>query len=147
MYATAQDIIDRYTLDELIIAADFDGDGEYDTVPVNKALSDASEEIDSWLQHCYETPVATPLTGKFSQLTAICVDIACYRLGFNLQKYTEEKDSRYKNALNRLGLLCPKAKQIMSGKVENLENQATAGKATLIGGGRVFSRNSQKGLL
>lgn len=140
-YATAQDIIDRYTLDELTIAADFDGDGQYDSVPVEKALADASDEIDSWLVHCYETPVE--VTGKFTQLTAICVDIACYRLGFNLQKYTEEKDNRYKNALNRLGLLCPKAKQVMSGKVENL---GATGKAALIGGGRVFSRGSQKNL-
>lgn len=145
MYATAQDIIDRYTLDELVIVADFNGDGVYDEVPVNMALSDASEEIDSWLMYCYETPIPVPYVGKFSQLTAICVDIACYRLGFNLQKYTEEKDSRYKNALNRLGLLCPKARRIMNGK-EDVESLANKGSATLIGTGRVFSRKSQSGL-
>ena len=48
MYATAQDIIDRYTLDELIIAADFNGDGAYDSVPVDRALNDASVGSDGW---------------------------------------------------------------------------------------------------
>ena len=144
MYATAQDIIDRYTLNELIIAADFDGDGEYDAVPVASALTDASVEIDSWLGHCYDLPLATPLTGKFTQLTAICVDIAVYRLGFNLQKATEEKDVRYKNALARLGMLCPKAAQIMSGKVQEL---GATGKARLVTGARVASRTAFKDLL
>lgn len=144
MYATAQDIIDRYTLNELIIAADFDGDGEYDTVPVEKALLDASVEIDGWLIHCYDLPVELPLTGKFTQLTAICVDIACYRLGFNIQKATEKKDEFYKHALDRLGMLCPKARQIMAGKVENL---GATGKARLVGGGRISSRGSFKDVL
>jgi phage gp36-like protein len=144
MYATAQDIIDRYTLNELIIAADFNGDGAYDTVPVEKALFDASVEIDGWLLHCYEVPIALPLTGKFTQLTAICVDIACYRLGFNVQKSTEKKDEFYKGALARLGMLCPKAKQIMSGKVENL---GATGKARSCGAGRILSRGSLKDLL
>jgi phage gp36-like protein len=144
MYATAQDIIDRYTLDELIIAADFNNDGAYDAVPVDRALNDASVEIDGWLAHCYDLPIATPLAGKFTQLTAICVDIAVYRLGFNLQKATDEKDERYKNALKRLGMLCPKAAQIMSGKVQEL---GATGKARVVGGGRVSSRGSFKGLM
>ena len=47
-------------------------------------------------------------------------------------------------AIKRLGLLCPKAKQVMSGKVENL---GATGKAKLMGGKRMFSRQSQRGLL
>lgn len=144
MYATAQNIIDRYTLDELIIAADFNGDGAYDTVPVDNALADAGAEINGWLRHDYSLPIAMPLAGEFVELTAICVDIAVYRLGFNIQRATDEKDDRYKNALARLGMLCPKAKQIMSGKVAVL---AVTGKARLMGSGRVHSRNSFKGLL
>jgi phage gp36-like protein len=143
MYATAQDIIDSYTLNELIIVADFDGDGEYDAVPVEKALFDASVEIDGWLLHCYDVPIALPLTGKFTQLTAICVDIATYRLGFNIQKATEKKDEFYKSALDRLGMLCPKARQIMSGKVQEL---GATGSARFVGGGRVASRDKLKDL-
>ena len=146
MYATAQDIIERYTLDELIVISNSDNDSgdDYDTTQVSRALEDASSEIDGWLSHCYDTPIAMPLTGKFIQLTAICVDIAVCRLGFSMQVATDEKDQRYDKAIKRLGLLCPKAKQVMSGKVENL---GATGKAISVGGKRVFSRQSQRGLL
>jgi phage gp36-like protein len=72
MYATMQDIIDRYGEDELIVAADHDEDGSADTVVVEQGLSDASDEIDVYIGERYPLPLAAVP----SVLKRLCVDMA-----------------------------------------------------------------------
>lgn len=99
MYATEQDIIDRYSEDQLLIAFDRDGDGMVDldsdgNSVAEKALADASEEIDGYLAGRY----ALPLVTAPKILTFMAVDIALYKGSVGMAQ-TEEKRIRYKDAV------------------------------------------------
>ena len=94
-YATQQDIIDRYSEDQLLIIADRDNDGVADTDVVDQALEDASSEIDTYIAAKYELPLTTvPLV-----ITRICVDISMYRLAADRDMATEERRKRYEDAI------------------------------------------------
>lgn len=97
MYATQQDIVDRYGEAELIVAADHDGDGEADPAVVEKGLADASEEIDTYLGGRYTLPLdpAPPI------LKRLCVDMALYHMSMP-PAVTDEKRKRYEDAVKLL---------------------------------------------
>ena len=144
-YAVNEDLIDRVGEERLIVASDMDGDQQLDETALTNAMGDAGAEIDVWLEHCYELPIAQPLAGKFRTLKRVQCDIAFYRLGSTAQAVTEEKRTRYEDALATLGLLCPRAREIFEGSLD--ETSESSGAVTLTGPGRVFSRESMKGLL
>ncbi len=97
MYATQQQIIDRYGEDALLEVADADLDGIVDGAPVAAALQDAGDEIDVYLGARYRLPLATvpPL------LTRLCVDMALYKLS-SAGALTDEKRQRYEDAVRLL---------------------------------------------
>lgn len=97
MYATAQDIIDLYTEDELLIVADRDDNGSIDAAIVDKALSGATAVIDGYLGQRHQLPLATPPP----RLQEVCIDIAMYRLSA-ANGYTDEKRQRYDDAIRWL---------------------------------------------
>ena len=71
-YATQQDLIDRFSEDELRQVADVTGAGDIDPVVVARALADADAEIDAALIGRYQLPlVNVPLL-----LTRIAADLA-----------------------------------------------------------------------
>lgn len=75
-YATQQDLETRFGPDELVERTDRAGGQTIDAAVVQRALEDASGEIDSYLGGRYAVPVDPVLP----VLTALCCDIARYRL-------------------------------------------------------------------
>jgi len=97
MYATEQDIIDRYSDDELLIAFDRDGSGMADPGAVTRALTDASSMIDAYLTARYQLPLQTVP----DILVPVCVDIALYKGSISTAQ-TDEKRQRYQDAIKLL---------------------------------------------
>jgi phage gp36-like protein len=97
-YATGSDIERRVGSVQYLIAADRDGDGVADLDPLEAALQDATNEIDSYLASRY----SLPLTTVPAILTQVCADIAFYRLSDTSSTLTDEKANRYKLALDWL---------------------------------------------
>jgi phage gp36-like protein len=134
-YATQQDMIDRYGEDDLLIAADHDGDGVADAAVVTQGLSDATDVIDAHIGARYTLPLATVP----AVLKRLCVDIALYLMS-KPPSITEEKRKRYEDAIKLL-------QAISSGKVslgisETGETVATTGGASFTAKDRVFTRRS-----
>ena len=137
-YATQQDIIDRYGDDALIVASDRDGDGLVDVDTVSKALADATADIDSYVARKY----ALPLPTVPDVLVRICVDIAMYRLSPEPGVGTEDRRTRYDDAI---AFLKDVAKGVAGLGLEE-SPPTSVGAVTVAGPSRVFSRNSMKGL-
>lgn len=93
-YATEQDIVDRYSEEQLLISFDRDADGDADADAIARALADASDEIDGYIAGRYSLPLADPPR----ILTFLAVDIALYK-GSVETAVTEEKRTRYKDAI------------------------------------------------
>lgn len=104
-YATQEDIKDRYGEDLLYRIADRDNDSIIDTKAVTRALSDAGNDIDSYVGVVAELPLKTvpPV------LTRVCVDIAVYYLAGD--RVTEEQSKRHDDAIAML-------KRISEGKAK-----------------------------
>lgn len=97
MYATEQDIIDRYGSDTLLIAFDRDNSGAVDASAVERALNDAQSEIDGYLSGVESLPLANPP----ALLTRLAVDIALYQ-GSSSTAQTDEKRTRYEDVISYL---------------------------------------------
>jgi phage gp36-like protein len=94
-YATAQDVIDRYGNDALLLLADRDNDGVVESTVIDTALADAGAEMDAYLAVRYTLPFATPP----ALLVHLCVDIAVYRLAAESDVATDERRRRFDDAL------------------------------------------------
>ncbi|MDH5185171.1 MAG: DUF1320 domain-containing protein [Gammaproteobacteria bacterium] len=132
-YATAQDIIDRYGNDQLLLIADRDGDGLVDAAVVDQALADASAEIDAYLATRYELPMAPVPT----VLVRVCVDIVMYRLAADADMATEEKRIRFDDVITLLS-------RISTGKVSLgvvTPPESSNGAVLVNGPGRRFGRD------
>lgn len=103
VYATKQDIIDRYNEETLLLVFTrrmIDPDAAADAIAaaldaaIARALADASAELDSYLAGRYDLPLAiTP-----PALVGYCVDIALYR-GTDSVAVPEERRTRYEDAI------------------------------------------------
>lgn len=96
-YATKTDIITIYSQDALYVA-DRDGDGVVDDAAVDRALTSASGEIDSYLGVRY----ALPIEAELDLLKQFCVDIALYRLALARDVLSEEHRRRYEDTIKHL---------------------------------------------
>ncbi|BCS94611.1 hypothetical protein DSLASN_02430 [Desulfoluna limicola] len=133
-YATQQDMEERYGQDALITIADRNDDGAVDSEVVERALADASAEIDPYLAK--RTPL--PLTEVPALLVRLCVDIAIYRLTAEADGNTEERRTRYDDAIALL-------KSIAAGKVSlglATPPPSVGGGVVLSGPSRLFSRDT-----
>ena len=138
-YATAQDIIDRYGDEAFILAADRDGDGVADTGVADKALTDATGEIDMYVGARYSLPLAEVP----ALLVKLAVDIAMYLMSADAGSGTEEKRQRYTDALAHL-------RAISKGTADlGLESPPPTTDAEVItsGNDRLFDRDTLKGLV
>lgn len=106
MYATIEDVIARYGDDEIWGMVGDDDSGELKADILDRALSDASEEIDLHLRGRYQLPLI-PVPGV---LIRICVDIAASLIPANGAEESELVTERAKTARALLG-------KIGSGKV------------------------------
>ncbi|SFQ14344.1 Mu-like prophage protein gp36 [Roseivivax halotolerans] len=137
-YATQDDITDLYGPDALF-AADRDGDGVADAVPVTRALDAASAEIDSYLASRYSLPFET----THPVLTQLCVDIALYRLASAADVATEELRRRYEDAVGALKRLA-KGEQSLAIASSDLDEDGEADgpqPVVIDGPPRLFSRD------
>ena len=97
-YATLENMKERFGDDEVYVAFDRNGDGVLDTSAVDQALTDADEEINTYLAARYQLPLVTvPLV-----LTRLAAEIALYH-GSVGTAMTEEKRKRYEDAVRMLG--------------------------------------------
>lgn len=96
-YASQSDIVEIYGEQSLIVA-DRDGDGTPDAAAIARALTSASDEIDSHIAVRYPLPLAA-VPGILRQHA---VDIAAYRLAQTADVLTEELRQRYEDAVSHL---------------------------------------------
>jgi phage gp36-like protein len=97
-YATREDIESLYGPQLVSIIADLTEDGQPEDVAVERALNEASSEIDTYLAVQYLTPInpAPPI------LVQLCRDMAIYRLALQSSVRTTEMRTRYEDAIKML---------------------------------------------
>lgn len=138
LYATQQNIIDRYGLSALLLVADPNNTGTPDATIVGQALSDASEEIDGAVSAKYTLPLPSPPP---ELLVRYCVDIALYRLSTSPgASLTDERRKRYEDVRADLKAIAKGETRLTSIPTPDSSN----GAVTLIGGRRRFTRRSQE---
>ncbi len=76
IYATQQNMIDRFGQEELIQRTDRDQLGVIDTVVLTQALNDAAALIDGYLRAAYTLPLATVP----AELVLVCCNLARFYL-------------------------------------------------------------------
>lgn len=140
-YLTKQDLIDRIGLDELIVLSDREHTGTEDDTVIDRAMADATTEIDMYLGVRYTLPLSTiPST-----LTRLAVSIAVYWLSENEANISDLTRERYENAIKVL-------KGIAGGTIDlgvidtDAPDTDGSGKVTLVSGERIFTRNTLGGL-
>jgi len=145
-YATAQQAIDLYDEDYVLVSIDRDEDGEVDTTAFSDALDQATSELDSYIGVKYDLPlVVVP-----DVLQRFTIDMAIYISCPNPAELTDEKKERYEAAVKW-------AQGVAAGKVSLgvIDQPATAEED---GGGsavqtepsssdRLFTRSTMAGIL
>lgn len=137
MYATQQDMIDRYGEDDLLIAADHDGDGVADAAVVTQGLSDATDLINTYIGE----RVPLPLVTVPAILKRLCVDIALYLMS-KPPSITEEKRKRYEDALKLLAAISDGKVSLGASESGEPASGSASGGASFTAKDRVFKRGS-----
>lgn len=135
MYASIADLVERFGETEVIELTDQDHLGQIDTAVAERALQDATAEIDGYLAARYRLPV----TDTPRLLSVLCTDIARYRLQKGVS--TDQARQRYEDAVDTL-------KRIQDGRMNlplTAPPPASADPMIAPGIGRVFDSNSLKG--
>lgn len=96
MYATTQDLIDRFGEEELVDRTDRDGDGAYDADAVAQALADGWSEIETALLDRYPDMVDGSLERAEvpAQLIKVQCDLARARLWDDATNDVVEKNEK-----------------------------------------------------
>ena len=95
-YAVQQDLVDRFSAEELAQLTDRDQALVIDTDVLGRALADADAEIDGYLAARYSLPLATAPAA----LVRVAADIARYRLWAD--RASEAVRKRYEDAVRDL---------------------------------------------
>jgi phage gp36-like protein len=66
-YITQGDLLGKLPMAHLVDAVDDDKDGTPDEAVLAKVLSDASDEVDSYLERIYSVPIAAPVPKLVTQ--------------------------------------------------------------------------------
>lgn len=96
MYASVADMVARFGETEIVELTDLEHVGEIDAAVAERALEDATAEIDGYLVSRYRLPV----TGAAPLLSLLCTDIARFRLQKGVS--TEQARQRYEDAVRKL---------------------------------------------
>lgn len=136
IYATSAQVIERHGADAVLLLTDRDNDGTADPGVLDRALADASAEIDTYVAAKYDLPLSeTP-----EVLTRLAVDIAVYRLAVTAGKRIEEYRVRYEDAVALL-------KRIADGKASlGLASPGAPSRAWTQSRPRRFSRETMAGV-
>jgi phage gp36-like protein len=96
MYASVADMVERFGEIEIVELTDLEHTGEIDSAMAERALTDATAEIDGYLAARYRLPV----TDAPRLLSLLCTDIARFRLQKGVS--TEQARQRYEDAVRKL---------------------------------------------
>lgn len=140
-YATTKDAIDLYGALYALSAVTRDASANKNSL--DKALEDASSEIDSYLAVLYTVPVS-PVTGIMQRF---CIDIAIYVASSNAGSVTEEKRKRYEDAIAWLRMVAAGKIEIPSTTPPEPSAGANNAMPEITGPCRIFSRAKMDGLL
>lgn len=135
MYASVQDMIDRFGDTIVIELTDDEHTGAVNTAVAERALTDATSEIDGYLAARYTLPV----TDTPRLLSLLCTDIARYRL--EMEHSSEETRKRYEDAVRKL-------EKIAKGEINlplTTPPPASAEPVVTTGGKRTFNDDSMRG--
>ncbi|MCA3464170.1 MAG: DUF1320 domain-containing protein, partial [Rhodobacter sp.] len=144
MYATQSDIVTLYGQNALVVA-DHNRDGAADSAAVTRALTSASDEIDTYLHARYTLPLPE-VPGFLKQLA---VDIALYRLALSADVLSEEHRKRYEDALGHLKRIAEGKAALVFTPVPPVEGQPDVSAAQpIVSGGpaKVFTRDLMRDL-
>ena len=142
MHATVQDCIDRRGGKAIRLLADVKGADPAAYTLLEKALVDASEEIDAYVGARHELPLEPVPT----LVVRLCVEMAVYRRSEGAGLRTKERRQRYDDAVRLL-------RDIQSGRaslgVRDPDPPAAAESPAVefSGPGRVMTRESLRGIL
>lgn len=139
MYCTKADILDLLEEQKLVQLTDDENTGAVNDARVDKAIADASGEIDGYLGARYPLPL--PVTPVIIRKCA--VDIAIYNLFSRTLGAPEERRDRYKDAVAFLGKVASGGISIGAGDPDGTPKPSEAPRMS--GGGNVFGRDSLKG--
>jgi len=132
MYCSQQDMIDRFGEDELIQRTDRSNIGVIDSAVLDRAIADASAEIDSYL-----SKYTLPLSVIPAVLVRACCDMARFYIYDDM--VPDVVDARYASSLK---FLTQVAKGVINvGPDDTGASPATNNSATMQSGGRVFGRS------
>lgn len=134
-YCTLQDLRDRYGDDELIQLTDRANLGTIDQAVIDRAISDADGEIDSYLGGRFDAPL-DPVT---KSLTRIACDITRYYLYDDAATDTVSK--RYDDAVKFIKAIGKG--DISIGVDASGAAQESESLATMESGGNVFNRKDK----
>lgn len=138
-YCTSQDMQDRYGIEELIQLTDRPDpqtraySGVINTTVLDRAIADASAEVDGFLAGRY----STPLDPVPAALVRYACDMARYYL--YADQPTENVRKRYEDARS---YLLKMAKGEIGLRDSEVQAQPASNSARMQSGGRVFGRDS-----
>tara|TARA_B100000029_G_scaffold326008_1_gene318475 strand:+ start:592 stop:1014 length:423 start_codon:yes stop_codon:yes gene_type:complete len=138
-YASQADMINRFSERELIQLTDRNNTGAIDATVLDRALADATAEIDGYLAARYQLP----LTSTPTVLVRVCSDIARYHL--HDDHIPEPVETRYKASVDLL-------RQVSMGRVslgvsDTGDEPTSNDGAEIQSGGRVWDRADSKGFI
>ncbi len=136
-YATTKDAIDLYGAEYVL--GSVRREAQPNKTALDKALADASSEMDTYLSSNYTVPI-TPVAPV---LVRYCVDIAVYVASADAGSVTEEKRKRYEDALKWLTLVA-KGTVIVPGT--DAPSATHSASAEVCSSPRIFSRRTMDGL-
>lgn len=139
IYASQADMVERYGEQELIQLTDRNNTGAIDATVLDRALADASAEIDGYLASRYQLPLTTIPT----VLVRVCSDIARYHL--HDDNIPDPVDTRYKSAVDLL-------RQVSLGRVslgvsDTGDTPTSNDGADIQSGGRIWDRLDSEGYI
>ena len=138
VYATQQDMVDRYGEAELLDFSDRVGAGRIDAAVVAQALASADAQIDAYVGTRYDLPLP--------EVPPLLVDLACTIARFRLQKdrASERVKADYDTALKTLEHLAS-GKATLPISTGEAPPAADGGGVQVEGPERIFSRETLKG--
>lgn len=142
VYITPQELSERIGEEELIVLSDRDGDGVADTLVIERAISDATDEINMHLAVRYQLP----LTEVPETIKRLAVNLTLYWLCESDGALSDLVKTRYENSLKSLKALANGTMRLGLPELATPAENKT-GDVQIVSAERRLSRTSLKGLL
>lgn len=102
-YMTAPEIVERYGVDYLMLPSDHNDDDLADLIPVERALEDASAEIDKYLSSRFDVPLLNVDTDpSLSWVKRCCADLTIFYLAATNDVMTDLITMRFDQCIKQL---------------------------------------------